>query len=192
MWPSALEGFPETQCFQQPLHGWQEGCPSHRDQRFIIAVLISWDSAQGRDASEWYALIDLTSTAQSLVSTFFCSWEGRILQEGQDEPIISHLGIDTWARSTRKGNTPSSGDTLVILPLFTKLLYCCVSTRVRRKGTAVQREAERRTRIENRLNSPAKRKGACFKSDCSGHGWRWDHQPHHKHQHPICSSQLRN
>lgn len=71
MWPSALEGFPETQCFQQPLHGWQGGCPSHRDQRFIIAVLISWDSAQGRDASEWYALIDLTSTAQSLVSTFF-------------------------------------------------------------------------------------------------------------------------
>lgn len=139
MWPSALEGFPETQCFQQPLHGWEGGCPSHRDQHFIIAVLISWDSAQGRDALEWSALIDLTSTAQSLVSVLFL-FMGRQNLAGRSRWTNNLSSWDTHlSQQHKKRKHTFLWWHLCNTPIFTKLLWCCVSIRVWRKGTAVRK-----------------------------------------------------
>lgn len=69
---------------------------------------------------------------------FFRSWGGRILQEGQDESTICHLGIDTSASSKKRKHTFLWWHTCDT-PIFTKLLWGCVSTRVWRKGTAVQK-----------------------------------------------------
>lgn len=142
--------------------------PVHHTGISILLLLYWLFGIQPKEEMPWSGVVcsnwfNQHSTAWWVF--FFCSRGRRILQEGQDEPTICHLGTDTWTSSTRKGNTPSSGDTLLILPCSQNCCGAVSAWECGEKAQQSKREPEGRTRIEDRLNTPDKRKGACFESD---------------------------